>query len=229
MQALLRSDVPTIGFRGQLASKEFVARFKERIKHAPAPMISLSHPQDLDSALRLVEARGLETGNQVRLELAFFSRLTPFSVIAFEVRPPAGGGQEVIALPEPLPDEAFAAEISALDLPSVFKAGAPQKLEFKVKNVSSSPWPVTVFRGGAPSLRLANHWLDPAGAVLVNDDGRAPISIEVKPGEETQVSLTVTAPPTPGRYILEIDMLQELVAWFASKGSKTLRIEVTVE
>ena len=38
----------------------------------------------------------------------------------------------------------------------------------------------------------------------------------------------VTAPETPGDYILEFDMTQEGVAWFGAHGSKPLRARVKV-
>jgi hypothetical protein len=38
----------------------------------------------------------------------------------------------------------------------------------------------------------------------------------------------VTAPEQPGTYILELDMVQEHVAWFASRGSESSRIQVTI-
>ena len=36
------------------------------------------------------------------------------------------------------------------------------------------------------------------------------------------------APEAPGDYILELDVVQEGVAWFGARGSKTLRASVGV-
>jgi hypothetical protein len=41
--------------------------------------------------------------------------------------------------------------------------------------------------------------------------------------------LNVTAPRTPGNYILEIDMVHEGVAFFYEKNSEPLRLNVRVE
>ena len=65
--------------------------------------------------------------------------------------------------------------------------------------------------------------------MVVQDDARASLLFDLTPGQEVELPLTVTAPREPGRYTLEIDMVQELVAWFGSAGSKTLRLEVVVE
>jgi hypothetical protein len=39
----------------------------------------------------------------------------------------------------------------------------------------------------------------------------------------------VAAPRKPGDYLLELDMVQESVSWFAQQGSKPVRLPVTVE
>jgi hypothetical protein len=59
-------------------------------------------------------------------------------------------------------------------------------------------------------------------------DGRYGISKDLRPGEETEVPLAITAPASPGDYILEVDLVQEQVAWFSDKGSHTARVKVTV-
>jgi hypothetical protein len=63
--------------------------------------------------------------------------------------------------------------------------------------------------------------------MLINDDGRRALLRDLKPGETTELPLTVNA-PTPGRYILELDMVQEGVSWFGLAGSATVRIPVEV-
>src|SRR5262249_49372214 len=51
---------------------------------------------------------------------------------------------------------------------------------------------------------------------------------DVMPSQELILPLTVTAPDEPGEYILELDMVQEHVAWFKDKGSSTCRLPVVV-
>jgi hypothetical protein len=77
-------------------------------------------------------------------------------------------------------------------------------------------------------VSLGNHWLSPSGAVITNDDGRSALLADVKPGDETELSLKINAPGKRGEYLLEIDMLQEGVSWFANKGSESVRIPVRV-
>jgi hypothetical protein len=47
-------------------------------------------------------------------------------------------------------------------------------------------------------------------------------------GEEADIALPVKAPDKAGDYVLEIDMVQEGVAWFAQKGSEPLKLNIKV-
>jgi hypothetical protein len=97
--------------------------------------------------------------------------------------------------------------------------GARLTLRVHVKNVSRFTW---------PAINLGNHWLSETGEVIVNDDGRAPIPVGMKPGEEVEVSIPVTAPNPSGRYWLELDVVRESVTWFHTLGSETVRISCEI-
>jgi uncharacterized membrane protein len=60
-------------------------------------------------------------------------------------------------------------------------------------------------------------------------DSRAVLPHDLKPGEEAELTLTVTAPQEPGDYFIELDMVHEGVTWFYEQGSRTLRWHVKVE
>jgi hypothetical protein len=77
-------------------------------------------------------------------------------------------------------------------------------------------------------LAAGNRWLKADGELLTNMDGRYGISKDLAPGEEAEVPLGITAPKNPGDYILEIDLVQEGVAWFSDKGSPTARTKISV-
>jgi len=59
-------------------------------------------------------------------------------------------------------------------------------------------------------------------------DGRIGLAKDLRPNEETEVSLAITAPTNPGNYVLDVDMVQEQVSWFHDKGSPTARTNITV-
>ncbi|MDQ5838667.1 MAG: hypothetical protein M3379_17960 [Acidobacteriota bacterium] len=129
----------------------------------------------------------------------------------------------------PLGAGGFRAELSATDPPARLRAREQATVRVVVRNASDSVW-LARERGASPfQLSAGNHWLDAAGETVSNDDGRAPLLSDLRPGEETELRLVVNAPRRAGDYLLEIDMLQEGVSWFGLKGSKTLRVPVKVE
>jgi len=77
-------------------------------------------------------------------------------------------------------------------------------------------------------LAAGNRWLKADGSLQTNMDGRYGLVKDLKPGEETEVPLVITAPKDPGEYTLEIDLVQEQVAWFSEKGSPTAKAKITV-
>lgn len=130
---------------------------------------------------------------------------------------------------EPLPDSAFRARLNLINPVSVLHAGQLADFMIVVKNDSNIVWAARERSGGSFQVSAGNHWLDQNGNMVSNDDGRAALLRDLRPGEEMQLKLTVNAPKKVGSYLLEIDMLQEGVAWFGTKGSPTVRIPVKVE
>lgn len=128
----------------------------------------------------------------------------------------------------PLAREAFAAELVLVSGPRTLQPKAQAAYRVKVKNISPSTWLATVRNGGALQVSLANHWLSPAGEMVVHDDGRSGLLQDLKPSQTTELQIIVNAPRQPGDYILEFDMLQENVSWFALAGSPTIRLPVSI-
>jgi 4-amino-4-deoxy-L-arabinose transferase-like glycosyltransferase len=128
----------------------------------------------------------------------------------------------------PLPLEGFRAELTVVRQPSIIRAKKQAVFVVRVKNISPVTW-LARERGGSPhQVSLGNHWLDPTGKTLINDDGRSALLQNLEPGETTELPLTVNAPAATGPCILEIDLLQEGVSWFGLAGSKTLRLPVEI-
>ena len=133
----------------------------------------------------------------------------------------------------PLPDNAFKALLAYKDAPAKLRAGQKETVVVRVKNASDVFWWA---RGGETNnnsgnqfyLAIGNAWLQEDGKLATNMDGRMGLGKDLRPGEELEVPLTITAPTTPGNYILEVDLVQEQVAWFHEKGSPTARTNVTV-
>jgi GT2 family glycosyltransferase len=90
-------------------------------------------------------------------------------------------------------------------------------------------------KGGSPLskrlLSVACHWLDAAdrSRVVIWDDGlRTPVPRILLPGETWSGEFTLQAPSEPGRYLLQVDLVREGVAWFSAKGVAPLTQPVTI-
>jgi 4-amino-4-deoxy-L-arabinose transferase-like glycosyltransferase len=128
----------------------------------------------------------------------------------------------------PLPDPAFRAEISVAEVPASVPKGETLKLRVLIKNTGDTLWPGCERSAGKFQISLGSHWLNADGKVASKEEGRSPLPINLGPGQETALSLAVGAPVEPGDYLLEIDLLQEGVSWFALKGSRPWQGRVTV-
>jgi len=116
---------------------------------------------------------------------------------------------------EARPLGAFAAALSLAAVPEEVPAGRPFTVAVRVTNTGPETWP----HRGALRVQVGNHWRDPAGGLVVLDDGRAPLPAPLAPGGSLELALDVQAPTTPGEAVLEVDVVQEEVAWFGSRGS----------
>lgn len=130
---------------------------------------------------------------------------------------------------QPVPDDAFKAEISVENAPSSLKAKSILNLRVKVKNISNTSWPSLGQSDGKYIIHLGYHWLDKNGKAIIFEGRRTPLPRDLKPNEEIILNASIGTPEERGEYILELDMVQETVAWFKDKGSKTVDIPIKVE
>lgn len=125
-----------------------------------------------------------------------------------------------------LPPDGYRARLEVRTFPLDLEAGAQGSVSLTVTNESAALWHQHIPSGR--HLCVANHWLDEHGVPVVPDDGRARLPHDLAPGQSGEVTLTVTAPSQPGRYLLEVDLVQERIAWFAQRGSSTARVPLEV-
>jgi hypothetical protein len=135
--------------------------------------------------------------------------------------------------PAALPSSAFKAAITLVDPPDKLRAGQKETVRVKIKNNSDVTWwargaPVNTRPDNKFYIAAGNRWLKADGGLVTNMDGRYGISKDLAPGEEAEVPLLITAPKDAGDYVLEVDLIQEQVAWFSEKGSPTAKAKITV-
>ncbi|MDD3777087.1 MAG: LCP family protein [Actinomycetota bacterium] len=106
-------------------------------------------------------------------------------------------------------------EVTAL--PDSMSANLTYKFKVKVKNTGAVTWERN---GKQEAFFLGYHWIDFENRQMVVFDGeRAFLPLEtVEPGQEATFELNIQAPSDSGRYMLQVDMVQENVTWFSYQG-----------
>ncbi len=122
-----------------------------------------------------------------------------------------------------LPPTAYRASLVA-PASCAAEPGAQLRIPVTVTNASPDVWRSSEASG----IFVANRWLNGWGKVVTPLDGRAPLSGECPPGASAEIELSVIAPRESGRYILELDLVDEGVAWFKDRGSEATRVRVQV-
>jgi hypothetical protein len=77
-------------------------------------------------------------------------------------------------------------------------------------------------------ILLSYHWLDASRGPVEYDGLRTPLPRPLPPGEACAVTMRARAPAKPGRYVLEIDLVEEGVSRFTRAGTRPLRRPVRV-
>jgi hypothetical protein len=111
-----------------------------------------------------------------------------------------------------VPVDAYAAEIEPFEAEPRLTVAEVQEVHVRVTNLGSETWHWDAAAG--PPIRCAYRWLYPNGAVLVAEGHRTSFTRDVPPGATVVVPLVVEAPAQPGSYVLEVDLVHELVRWF---------------
>ena len=159
----------------------------------------------------------------------FFRVAAPGGIVVFQIpSEPTRATRPRTRLLEALPLDGYRAVIAApSDL--ACRAGDEITVPVIVRNISARPWPALGREDEMLSIRLGNHWRSGwLRRMLQPDDRRAELPHDLAPGESVEVPFVCRAPAKPGRYVLELDMVQEGVRWFESAGSAPAAVRVQV-
>ncbi len=158
----------------------------------------------------------------------FVRVLAPGGVALFQLPSEPVDPAQQGAAAKPLPADAFRARVTPEQDRISGNPGDRVPLRVRVTNESSQPWPLPASPDGHDALNLGNHWRTRRGRMVALDDGRCGLPAPIPPGGEVELVLHVTLPAQGGTYVLELDMVQEHVAWFAARGSPTARVRADV-
>jgi len=138
---------------------------------------------------------------------------------------PPPGRQSVIALASPR------ATLRVLDPPSSLPGQGPSTLAVEVTNTSDAPWSADGISKLAGSLRVtaAYRWLteDASRSVIVEGE-RTPLPRDVPVGDTLRLAVRILPPPSPGRYVLRVTLVQENVAWFDQATGSQVALQIDV-
>lgn len=231
-EVLLNARAPIIAVRQPeyFFTRESWQQFIRLVTQSPdRRMFSLCLNDQLPTARQAIMERGLEVGKLTPVNLPFFSPRDRIGMMLIEVRipqePRARSEFESAWMKGAFPAAVYRQEIVALDAPAAMKPGQRVDIRFKVKNLGNSSWPAVGTKDFRYQVNLGNRWI---GAGTTFEDNRAAMNADLPPGGETEMTLAITAPGTPGEYTLELDMVHEGVTWFSEKGARPLRLKVRV-
>jgi hypothetical protein len=101
-------------------------------------------------------------------------------------------------------------------------------------NAGDTPWADAAtanpkLKDGSYAVRVTHAWV-PQGDVRDARVGavRTDLPRPMMPGDTMNVPLTLRTPTEPGEYTLVIELVQELVQWFADGGADRLTLPVRV-
>lgn len=230
---LLKPEAPALGARNQEYFLNQAGRelFEEKLAATRGKrLFTLTDSANLAAARDVLARRGLATGSMRPITIPYFSDSTKFDMLLIEVLPTAidSSTNGAPAKGVPLPDRAFKAQIQVSDLPLTMHAGQKYVLQVVLQNASPMAWPGQQ-QTWQYQITIGNRWLKPDGTKVNDIDGRASVTDDLSPGKSATLRLTVTAPVNADDYVLELDAVQEGVAWFGDHGSPTFRAKVRVD
>lgn len=152
------------------------------------------------------------------------------SIIEEKINQAQSGFNEIANTPESfnkesqcLPPEAYRASITVNNLPTM-NSGDTSEITVLVENKSAVTWSISSISG----IFLRNRWFDAEHKPVAFVDGKAPLLQTLKPNDSLQFELVIRAPSKPGTYILELDLVDEGIAWFGEMGSLSLKVKCLV-
>jgi hypothetical protein len=133
----------------------------------------------------------------------------PREAVAEEVR--AAGRAEIDRhwAGRKLAEGAYAAQLTLLENLTTLHLGDYTTVDVRVENLGDDTWPHGL--SGGPLIAVGGRWLRDGS---VEEGLHTPLPADLPPGGSQIVPAAIVAPPEPGRYTLELDLVHEHARWF---------------
>jgi len=114
-------------------------------------------------------------------------------------------------------------------LPSTMAPGEERRVAVSFRNSSGVSWPADGHLRPC-AVHLSNRWIRGATAEIEANYGnhRVAMPVELLPGERITLEDRLVAPMNPGDYVVQFDLVQSEVAWFASRGANLKLVLVRI-
>lgn len=119
--------------------------------------------------------------------------------------------------------------IMATNWPRIVTANADFIVNATILNAGSVTIPALGKDGDLLKVGVSYHWKTLDEKVVVWDGVVTALKSDLNKSEEQKISITTKSPSSPGKYILEIDLVQNSAFWFSGSGSQTARIIIDVK
>lgn len=132
------------------------------------------------------------------------------------------------AATQKLDEKSVKVGIMALNWPKAVTANTDFTVNAAVMNAGDVTIPALGKEGDLLKVGVTYHWRSIDDNVVIWDGLVTSLKSDLKKDEEQKVDIATKSPPNPGKYILEIDLVQNSAFWFAAAGSQTARINIDV-
>jgi hypothetical protein len=119
--------------------------------------------------------------------------------------------------------------IMALNWPKTVTTNTDFIVNAKIINTGDVMIPALGKDGDLLKVGVSYHWRYMDDKVVIWDGVVTPLKSDFKKDEEQKVNIATKSPPNPGKYILEIDLVQNSAFWFGGAGSQTARMIIDVK
>ncbi len=130
------------------------------------------------------------------------------------------------------------AQFIQVDIPDVWESGKPLPIRILIKNTGDTLWKARVtdrkYPVGEVHLGVVDWQEVSSGNSLKETDqqlflSRGFLPYDVAPGEEVVIKTEIKTPELVGEFLVQLDMVSELIQWFSEQGSQLFTKKIVLK